>query len=850
MSEKPEAEIARLTAELKKTQAKFRHEQAARHLLEALALRKVDTLLGLLKERVPVRFRPLVRKLGEGVLWLITPLPWKQRLEWLRTGVRIPGSRKANKLHLPTAGLDPAKDTVFLISHAADQTGAPILAWNVLRELRRQYNVVALLVRGGALEWAFEQNANIVLKSLIRFDGRRYSEALAVRLAEAYKPLYAVANTTETRRLAVSLAKADVPVVALVHEFSGMIRPPMVLEELFRWTSHVVFPSRIVEQSFVQDYPTLRAAWTHVIAQGHPTVPARTGQIADSDTPRVAGDALRRLLRPAGYEDALLVVGMGFVEMRKGIEFFISTAIACQRLLGPRQVRFVWIGGGYKPGFIFDYSTVIAEQIARSDLGDGFAMLAPVDDVASVYDEADLLYISSRLDPMPNVAIEMSLAGKPVLCFQNSTGMVEVLEKSDITKPLIVPYADTGAAAELVARLANDKPFYDRVSVEIKTLAEASFDMPRYIREIDALGRQASLDIAAQQGDPAVLAIEGNFDTPLYAGYGNSRISQQHAINLYLHYSRSIDWRKPTNQFHLRRGLAGFHPPLYAQTAPGFPAQGKADPLVHYARAGKPAGPWQHEIIRLADKMPAVASSLKTALHGHFHYTDHIADFLAALAPNQSRCDLYLTATSEEKASVLRQATAQYGQGSVDISVVPNKGRDIGSFLAFMQGDAAAQYEIIGHVHGKRSLYAVKDPGLGDRWRNFLWQQLLGPRSPVMDVILARFAAEPRLGLVFPEDPVPIGWDGNYEIAQDLMRRMDLSDQLPVHIDFPVGTMFWARREALAPLRKLSIAWEDYPAEPVPVDGTMLHALERLLPQIAVQSGYSYGATYFAGVNR
>ena len=844
-SESDKTELARLTAENRKLTQKFRQEQAARHLLEALALRKIDTLLGLLKEKVPARFRPLLRRAAEGAMWLVAPLPWHQRLEWLRTGVRIPGSRKANRLALPTISLDPARETVFLLGHAADYTGAPILGWNILRELQQNYNVVMLLVRGGPLEWAFTSDASVVLNGLIRFDGRRHSEALAYRLAAIYKPVYAIANSVETRRLAVSLAKANVPVVTLVHEFSAVTKPPRVLEELFRWAAHVVFPARVVQQSALDDYPTLRAAWTHVIPQGRPIVPARVN--TDTENRPTDGDELRKLLRPAGYEDALLVVGMGFVEIRKGIEFFISTATTCRRLLGPGKVRFVWIGNGYKPGYLVDYSTFIAEQINRAGLEADFTMLPGVEDVATIYDAADMLFVSSRLDPLPNVALEMSLAGKPVLCFQNATGMVEILEQDETTKALIVPYADTAAAADITCKLATDRGYYAQVAAAIKTLAEASFSMPRYIAALDALGRQAAVDIAAQADDPALLAGEGHFDAPLFLGYGDTARARRHAINLYLHYSRSVDWRRPHNEFFLRRGLAGFHALMYAQLAPGFPAQGKADPLVHYLRAGQPAGPWRHQIIRLRDDMPAMANPAKTALHGHFHYVDHIGDFLAALQPNQSPIDLYLTTTSEENAARLREATASYGKGSVNISLVPNKGRDIGAFLAFLHG--AGGYEIVGHVHGKRSLYA-KDQTLGDRWRNFLWQQLLGPRSPVADIILAAFAAQPQLGMVFPEDPHTNGWDGNLEIARELARRMCMDDKLSLHIDFPVGTMFWARREALLPLLKLAFDWSDYPDEPVPVDGTMLHALERLLPVIANRNGYEYAATYFAGINR
>jgi lipopolysaccharide biosynthesis protein len=56
--------------------------------------------------------------------------------------------------------------------------------------------------------------------------------------------------------------------------------------------------------------------------------------------------------------------------------------------------------------------------------------------------------------------------------------------------------------------------------------------------------------------------------------------------------------------------------------------------------------------------------------------------------------------------------------------------------------------------------------------------------------------------------------------------------------------MFWARPQALKPLIDLGLTWDDYPDEPLPIDGTLLHALERLLPFSAAQSGYSYALTY------
>jgi lipopolysaccharide biosynthesis protein len=56
--------------------------------------------------------------------------------------------------------------------------------------------------------------------------------------------------------------------------------------------------------------------------------------------------------------------------------------------------------------------------------------------------------------------------------------------------------------------------------------------------------------------------------------------------------------------------------------------------------------------------------------------------------------------------------------------------------------------------------------------------------------------------------------------------------------------MFWARPQALKPLMDLGIAWSDYPEEPVPMDGTLLHTLERMLTFSALHAGYRYATTY------
>ena len=119
---------------------------------------------------------------------------------------------------------------------------------------------------------------------------------------------------------------------------------------------------------------------------------------------------------------------------------------------------------------------------------------------------------------------------------------------------------------------------------------------------------------------------------------------------------------------------------------------------------------------------------------------------------------------------------------------------------------------------------------MGAAWYRFLLENLIGGESGAMaDHILAAMHDDPTIGMAFPDDPHVLGWGGNRTIAEGLAGRLGLG-RLPEHWNFPVGTMFWARTEALAPFVGLALDWEDYPEEPLPYDGTLLHTIERLLP--------------------
>jgi lipopolysaccharide biosynthesis protein len=133
----------------------------------------------------------------------------------------------------------------------------------------------------------------------------------------------------------------------------------------------------------------------------------------------------------------------------------------------------------------------------------------------------------------------------------------------------------------------------------------------------------------------------------------------------------------------------------------------------------------------------------------------------------------------------------------------------------------------------------------------FLEKGLVGEKGGMMDVILAKMASDPSIGIIYPDDPGCFGWEGNYSYGKALIEKMGYRAPLPgASMNFPVGTMFWAKSEALKPLLDLNLQWEDYSEEPIPVDGSTLHALERLFGIVPRLTGYRTVVTYVPDLRR
>lgn len=239
----------------------------------------------------------------------------------------------------------------------------------------------------------------------------------------------------------------------------------------------------------------------------------------------------------------------------------------------------------------------------------------------------------------------------------------------------------------------------------------------------------------------------------------------------------------------------------------------------------------------------------RIALHIHAYYTDILRMLLQRVRRHvRTPLDIFITTSSDEKAAEIQQlAQKDFPQLHVRrVLVCENCGRDVWPWLKV--APLMADYDVAGHLHTKKS--PNTNVRFGPLWREELLECLVN-RFPLIE---DAFARDPKLGIVIPDipsifryPPIPYRYDTDYgmhELLPKIWKRLGCQRavefaEMPILV-FSYGNMFWYRPQALEPLWQTPWRTEDMPGEPLPVHGTLLHALERLPVYVAWERGYDF----------
>lgn len=222
----------------------------------------------------------------------------------------------------------------------------------------------------------------------------------------------------------------------------------------------------------------------------------------------------------------------------------------------------------------------------------------------------------------------------------------------------------------------------------------------------------------------------------------------------------------------------------------------------------------------------------------HIFYADFIDKFELSLSKLPVKVDVFVTCASEQ---IEVDAKARFELlptvNKVLTAQAPNKGRNFGPFLVEFASQLQ-DYDLMCHLHSKKSLYSGREQ---TQWFDYLHQYLLADLH-VVSCLLRLFDEHKDLGVYYPSSfwmmPSWVNhWTCNKSHAtvfeEDWGFKIDSN-----FLTYPVGGMFWARPSAILPMLEKQYSYDDFPAEPLPNDGSYLHAMERSIGLMAEERGY------------
>jgi hypothetical protein len=216
----------------------------------------------------------------------------------------------------------------------------------------------------------------------------------------------------------------------------------------------------------------------------------------------------------------------------------------------------------------------------------------------------------------------------------------------------------------------------------------------------------------------------------------------------------------------------------------------------------------------------------------HVHYPDLLPEIRDLLAGCAGPMKVFIT-TMPDRVSGVEHALRDLPH-KVEIIERENRGRDMLPFIRVLPRAFEEQHDYILKLHTKRS----RQRDDGDQWRGELLQSL--SQAAELRWVIDCLARRPDVGVVGPLDhllKMDAYWGSNEATVRKLNERMGVGTIEPDPNVFVAGSMFIARKEALYALGFLKLSDEDFEPEMGQTDGTLAHALERLITFSAAARG-------------
>jgi len=234
-----------------------------------------------------------------------------------------------------------------------------------------------------------------------------------------------------------------------------------------------------------------------------------------------------------------------------------------------------------------------------------------------------------------------------------------------------------------------------------------------------------------------------------------------------------------------------------------------------------------------APELSEVIKRHDTAVILHLYYPDMWDAMLPYISNLGRQFDFFVTVPPGREG--LEQVIRERYPGAC-ILRCENRGRDAAPFLAILAPIIELDYKYLCKIHSKKS---PQLNGQGREWSFDMLDKLLGSRKTILRIKRA-LDQHADWGLIAPQGhvvPHDYFWRQNEHTVTRLARSVGIPTE-NIAFSFVAGTMFWIRPPILHRLLEMGIRWGDFEPEEGQLDGTLAHAVERLIGLLVNYEGY------------
>ncbi|QLE78811.1 glycosyltransferase [Francisella sp. Scap27] len=720
---------------------------------------------------------------------------------------------------------DENKETIILVSHQSSATGAPLLGLNIARLLNKKYNVINYVMDKSDIHDVFIEDCFLLVEELGE-STKTTSHNILKEISNDLSIKAVIGNSVTTYSVLSSASKLRLPTLSLIHEFAGYVESAKIMLDTIIEADRVIVPANIIKESIMDQL----AKAAMIFNEPSNIVVQPQGKLSFIPNTYGSPDTVEQILKKIGLSnkgDYKIIVAAGSVHIRKGVDLFIYLSRYIKNYYDGK-CKFVWVGDGLKD-YDCSFSFLLKREVKTLGLEDDFVFLGHQQNLDGILSIADVFCLTSRMDPFPNVVVDALEADVPIACFDRASGSVEFLEKHN-AEAIIVDYLDTHQLGFEIAEYLKKPAKTNNLN---SAIVKKHLDFDKYI---DFIIEQVEV---CEKYNIENLQILGDVESSKYFDREYIKLSEL---------EDNYEFCYVQSPYHYvlsqRKGLYRLTPnPSAGFSTCKWVLENNSYDKVPLYEALKKDIHATHECHITPTNNDSQFEG-KVAIHLHLYYVDLAQEFNDYFKNLPAGYDLYVTTVDNEDTLSIKELFKDSGANNIEVIAVENIGRDVAPMIFGLKDSIlGGNYDLIGHFHSKKSVGVANS--LGDRWRKYLLDNLVGTKG-VASSVLNLFSNE-KVGLVFAEDRHFMDLGDNKPYLDELCKLLGVSeiDETPL---FPLGNMFWARVDAIKDMFSLDkdIVIQE---EPLPYDGSYMHALERITPALVEKNGYNYVTVYKNGTS-